>query len=88
MSEDPLLGNAIILNIKEYLYTFEKNYSHCISKDSSIQQMFLEHHPHASSVLGVGDTMESRILALTELTFRRCGEQVGLKTYIMFVVKL
>ncbi|MBW04435.1 hypothetical protein ESR_12327, partial [Eschrichtius robustus] len=80
MSEDPLLGNAIILNIKEYLYASEKNYSRCISKDSSTQHMFLEHHPRASSVLGVGDTMESRILALAGLTFRSCGEQSDIIT--------
>lgn len=83
VSQDPLLRNAVMLNIKEYLYTFEKNYSHCSSKGSCIQQTFLGPYSYVSTVLGVQDTPESRILALTELPFRRCGEQVGLKTYII-----
>ena len=83
MSQDPLLRDAVMLNIKEYLYAFEKNYSHCTSKGLSVHQMFLEPHSYVSTLLGVQDTPEGRILALTELTFRRCGEQVGLKTYII-----
>lgn len=83
VSQDLLLRNAVMLNIKEYLYTFEKNYSRCTSKGSSIHQTLLGPCSCVSTVLGVQDTPESRILALTELPFRRCGEQVGLKTYII-----
>lgn len=46
---------------QEFSIHLRKKYSHCVSEDLPIHQLFVEHCPYASIVPSVGEAMEHRI---------------------------